>query len=47
MKKLLVLLFSILISSNYYGEELKSLFGINLYDNEEKYVSSNYIESYK
>ena len=47
MKKLLVLLFSILITFNSYGEELKSLFGITLYDNAEKYVSSNYIDSNK
>ncbi len=47
MKKLLVLLFSILISFNSYGEELNSLFGITLYDNAEKYVSSNYIDSNK
>ncbi|MDA9357507.1 hypothetical protein N9R34_01410 [Candidatus Thioglobus sp.] len=47
MKKLLILLFSILISLNSYGEELNSLFGITLYDNAEKYVSSNYINSNK
>ena len=47
MKKLLILLFSLLISLNSYGEELKGLFGINLYDNAEKYVSSNYIDSNK
>jgi hypothetical protein len=47
MKKLLILLFSLLISFNSYGEELKSLFGIALYDNAEKYVSSNYIDSNK
>jgi len=47
MKKLLVLLFSILISFNSYGEELKGFFGIDLYDNAEKYVSSNYIKSTK
>ena len=47
MKKLLVLLFSILISFNSYGEELNSLFGITLYDNAEKYVSINYIDSNK
>ena len=47
MKKLLILLFSILISSNSYGEELNSLFGITLNDNAEKYVSSNYIDSNK
>ena len=47
MKKLLILLFSILISLNSYGEELDSLFGITLYDNAEKYVSSDYIDSNK
>jgi hypothetical protein len=47
MKKLLILLFSILISLNSYGEELKGLFGIDLYDNAEKYISSNYINSNK
>ena len=47
MKKLLALLFLLLISFNSYSEELKSLFGVTLYDNAEKYVSSNYIESNK
>jgi hypothetical protein len=47
MKKLLILLFSILISFNSLGDEIKSLFGISLYDNAEKYVSSNYIDSNK
>ena len=47
MKKLLILLFSILISLNSFGDEIKSLFGITLYDNAEKYVSSNYINSNK
>ena len=47
MKKLLALLFSLLISFNSYSEELKSLFGVTLYDNAEKYVSSNYINSNK
>jgi len=47
MKKLLILLFSIFISLNSYGEEINSLFGITLYDNAEKYVSSNYIDSNK
>ena len=47
MKKLLILLFSIFISSNSYGEEINSLFGITLYDNAEKYFSSNYIDSNK
>jgi NAD+ synthase len=45
MKKLLILLFSILISLNSNGEELNTLFGITLNDNAEKYVSSNYINS--
>ena len=45
MKKLRILLFSILISFNSYGQELNSLFGVNLYENAEKYVSSNYINS--
>ena len=43
MKKLLILLFSILISFNSYGGELNSLFGITLNDTAEKYLSSNYI----
>ena len=45
MKKLLLtlLLPLIIMSSASYGEEIKSLFGITLYDNAEKYVSSNYI----
>ena len=47
MKKLLILLFSLLISFNSYGAELNTLFGITLYDNAEKYVSSNYIDSNK
>ena len=47
MKKLLTLLFSILISLNSFGDEIKSLFGITLYDNAEKHVSSNYIDSNK
>ena len=47
MKKLLILLFSILISLNSYGGELNSLFGITLFDNAEKYVSSDYIDSNK
>ena len=47
MKKILVLLFSLLISFNSFGEELDSLFGISLYDNAEKYVSSSYIDSNK
>ena len=47
MKKLLILLFSTLISFNSCGEELKSLFGITLNANAENYVSSSYIESNK
>ena len=47
MKKLLVLLFSAMISFNTYGEKINSLFGMMLFDNAEKYVSSNYIDSNK
>tara|TARA_B110000008_G_scaffold163213_1_gene163573 strand:- start:235 stop:780 length:546 start_codon:yes stop_codon:yes gene_type:complete len=47
MKKLLVLLFSAMISFNSYGEKINSLFGMMLFDNAEKYVSSNYIDSNK
>jgi hypothetical protein len=47
MKKLTILLFSIFISFNSYGEELNSLFGITLNDNAEKYVSSDYIDANK
>jgi hypothetical protein len=49
MKKLLLTLLLPLsiISSTSYGEEINSLFGITLYDNAEKYVSSNYIDSNK
>lgn len=47
MKKLLIPLFSILISLNSYGIELDSLFGITLNGNAEKYISSNYINSNK
>jgi len=49
MKKLLLtlLLYLIAFSSASYGEELNSLFGITLYENAEKYVSSNYINSNK
>ncbi len=47
MKKLLVLVFSILLSFNSYGVELNTFFGISLNDNAEKYVSSNYIDSNK
>ena len=47
MKKLLIFLISLFISLNSYGEEINSLFGITLYDNAEKYVSSNYIDSNK
>jgi len=48
MKKLIVLLFSLFfLSSVSYGGEINSLFGIDLYDNAEKHVSSNYINSNK
>ena len=49
MKKLLLtfLLPLIALSSVSHGEELNSLFGISLYDNAEKYVSSSYINSDK
>lgn len=49
MKKLLLTLLIPLsiISSASYGEEINSLFGITLYENAEKYVSSNYIDSNK
>mgnify|MGYP001480984873 CR=1 FL=1 len=49
MKKLLLTLLLPLsiISSASYGEELNSLFGITLYENAEKYVSSNYIGNNK
>ena len=49
MKKLLLTLILplIVLSSVSYGEELNGLFGITLYDNAEKYVSSNYIDSNK
>ena len=49
MKKLLLTLLLPLsiISSASYEEELNSLFGVALYDNAEKYVSSNYINSNK
>jgi hypothetical protein len=49
MKKLLLtfLLPLIALSSVSHGEELNSLFGISLYDNAEKYVSSSYIDSNK
>jgi hypothetical protein len=47
MKKLLLLLFSLILSFNSYGKELNTLFGITLYDNAEKYVSSDYIDSNK
>jgi len=36
-----------MISFNSYGEEIKGLFGISLYDNAEKFFSSNYIDSNK
>jgi hypothetical protein len=45
MKKLLILLFSLLISVNSYGDEITSIFGITLYDNAEDYFSSTYIDS--
>jgi len=45
MKKLLILLFSILISFNSHGDEITSIFGITLYDNAEDYFSSTYIDS--
>jgi len=47
MKKLLLLLFLILVSLNSNGKEFNTLFGITLNDNAEKYVSSNYINSNK
>ena len=47
MKKILILLFSILISFNSLGVELDRLFGISLYENAGNYVSSNYIDSNK
>ena len=47
MKKLLILLFSLLISFNSNGKVLDSLFDITLNDNAEKYFSSNYINSNK
>ena len=47
MKKLLVLLFLMLVSLGSYAEQLNNLFGITLYENAEKYVSSNYINSNK
>jgi len=49
MKKLLLTLLLPLsiISSASYGEEINSLFGITLYDNAEKHVSRNYIDSNK
>ena len=49
MKKLLIFLLLPLsiISSASYGEEINSLFGINLNDDAEKYFSSNYIDSNK
>ena len=47
MKKLLLILFSLMLSFNSYGAELNNLFGITLYDNAEKYVSSSYINSDK
>ena len=47
MKKVLILLFSLMISFNSFGGDIKSLFGITLNDTAEKYVSSNYINSNK
>jgi hypothetical protein len=47
MKKLLILLFSLLISFNSNATELDSLFGISLYGNAEKYVSSKHINTNK
>jgi len=47
MKKLLVLLFSILISLNSYAEKLNNLFGMNINDNANKYFSSDFIDSNK
>jgi hypothetical protein len=47
MKKLLILLFSITFSFNSYAKDIKGLFGIDLYDNAEIHVSSNYINSNK
>ena len=49
MKKLLLTLLIPLItfSAVSYGEEINSLFGINLNDDAEKYFSSNYIDSNK
>jgi len=49
MKKLILTLLLTLpiISSASYAEEINSLFGIDLYDNSEKFVSSNYINSNK
>ena len=49
MKKLLLtlLLHLSILSSSSYGNELNSLFGVNLYENAEKYFSSNFIDSNK
>ena len=49
MKKLLLtlLLPLITLSAVSYGEEINGLFGIAIYDNAEKYASSNYIDSNK
>ena len=49
MKKILLtlLLHLSILSSSSYGNELNSLFGVNLYENAEKYFSSNFIDSNK
>ena len=47
MNKLLALLFLSLISINSHGDELNSLFGIDLYENAKTHFSSNYIDSNK
>ena len=47
MKKILILIFSLMISFNSYGEKSNNLFGINLNDNAEKYASSYYIDNNK
>lgn len=45
MKKLFILLFSILVSYNSHGDEIISIFGLTLYDNAEDFYSSSYINS--
>ena len=47
MKKLLILLFSILISLNSNGKVIDSLFDITLNESVENYISSDYINSNK